>query len=360
MKKHKVIFATIILIACLAIVSVALSGSLPGSAPSRIVSTTTPATTGARSAQPQVAQRRQRPANFLASPLDLNRLTKQADLIVIARVSSIDNQHGTIASLAVDKVVKGEASGTVNVEFQPDAPTAFVSIEQSSFGMFFLSRNANGSYGFAERTYPYLPARVDTTVADEPPLDRVVNVMGQLLLKPGSIHDRRLAAHILRSAQGEQATQLLRQGAKDKDSVVKTHSISALLDRDDIGALEMAESILLHPPANTEQYLLDNVAAALYGIKSPRAIPVLQRLLRATEASTRVNAVAALRHMRAQEAVEALVIALDDNNRDVRYEAVMGLAELSSDPGPLLPAQDTFAENEQHYLNHWKEWARNR
>jgi hypothetical protein len=360
MKNRKVLFGTIILIACLAVVSVALSGSLPGTAPSRTSPTTVPAI-GAQKASPTAQNRReQRLANFIAGILDLRRLTSEADLIVIGRVKSISDQGRAIASLSVDKVVKGDAASSVDVEFQPELPAAYADIESSSAGMFFLSRNANSGFRFVDPKYPYLIARADASLAEQPPLDRVVDIIGQVLLKPGPIEDRRLAVRVLSSAPTEAATELLRQAARDKDVVIRMHSISALLNRDDVETLAIAEPLLLNPPAKTDQYLIDNVSSALAGIKNPRAIPALQRLLRAADSRTRLGAVSALRQMNAQDAIEALVIALGDSNRDVRYEAVIGLAEVTGQKNEWAPAMDTFAQNEQRYLDHWKEWSRTR
>ncbi len=59
------------------------------------------------------------------------------------------------------------------------------------------------------------------------------------------------------------------------------------------------------------------------------------------------------------KAVESLVIALNDNNRQVRYEGVIGLAELTGQD-QWAPAIGTFESDEQKYLDHWKEWARTR
>ena len=63
--------------------------------------------------------------------------------------------------------------------------------------------------------------------------------------------------------------------------------------------------------------------------------------------------------MRVMGAVEGLVIALGDHNRDVRYEGVIGLAELTGQ-NQWAPDTESFASNEQKYLDHWKEWARTR
>jgi HEAT repeat protein len=196
-------------------------------------------------------------------------------------------------------------------------------------------------------------------LSKEEGLERTVNVVGQVLLTSRAAEDRRVAVRVLSSALTNRATELLRQAAKDRDSVVRMQSISALLNRNDIETLAIAERTLLNPPARTEPYLLDNISAALEGIKDPQAIPALQRLLRSSNSRTREGAVSALRQMHVMEAVEGLVIALGDNDRDVRYQGVIGLAELTGQ-NEWAPAIGTFESNEQKYLDHWKEWARNR
>ncbi|MGH9905254.1 MAG: HEAT repeat domain-containing protein, partial [Pyrinomonadaceae bacterium] len=83
------------------------------------------------------------------------------------------------------------------------------------------------------------------------------------------------------------------------------------------------------------------------------------RLLRSSNSRTRWGAASALRQMRVMEAVEGLVIALGDNDRDVRYEGVIGLAEFTGQ-NDWAPDTGSFASDEQKYLDHWKEWARTR
>lgn len=124
-------------------------------------------------------------------------------------------------------------------------------------------------------------------------LERTVNVVGQVLLTSRVAEDRRVAIRVLSSALSDRATEFLQQGAKDTDSVVKMQAISALLNRNDIETLGLAERTLFNPPAGTEPYLLDNISAALEGIKDPRAIPVLQRLLRSPNSRTRFGTVSA-------------------------------------------------------------------
>jgi FOG: HEAT repeat len=315
------------------------------------------------------------PASYIVSPIDLERLTNDADLIVIGRMNSVTERghiSGTadgkqldgermIATLGVEKSVKGDAVGaTVETEFLiPDIPSAYQSIEPFRFGMFFLKRKADGSFRVLDPAYPSVVAPANATLTDKQGLDRTVDIVGQVLLHGKQPEDRRLAVRVLSSVRTAQATELLRQSTKDRDAVTRLQSISALLNLNDVATLDIAERILLNPPAGVDDYLLANISAALEGIKDVQAIPVLQRLLRSSDSRTRLGAISALRQMHDMNAVDSLVIALGDSNRQVRYEAVIGLAELTRQD-QWAPAVGTFETDEQKYLNHWKEWARNR
>lgn len=360
MKNRRIFLGVATLLVALGIVSVSLSGSLRETPKRTNSSATSLASSGDKSSQVMPARAQTAPTSFLAAPLNFEGLTNNADLIIIGHVNSISNAGRATATLGIDKVVKGEVEGrTVDFEFFPNRPS-FVRIQPEVFGMFFLKWNEAGSgYRVLDPTYPAVIAPANAVLSKEGGLERTVNVVGQVLLTSRTAEDRRVAVSVLRGALTDRATELLRQGAKDRDSVVRMQSISALLNRDDIETLEIAEQTLLNPPAGTGQYLLDNISSALEGMKDLRAIPALQRLLQSSNSRTRHGAVSALRQMRVMEAVEGLVIALGDYNRDVRYEGVIGLAEFTGQ-GEWTPDTESFASNEQKYLDHWKEWARTR
>ncbi len=359
MKHRRVLLGVAILLLSLGIVSVSLSGPF-GERLSKPNSVTAPVAPSGNKPSQATARAERTTSHSIVEPLDLERLTNNADLIIIGRVNSISNQGRSIATLSLDKTVKGEANaGTIDVEFSASVPSAYVRIQPQLFGMFFLKQNVNGSYQILDPVYPAVIAPANAVLTTEQGVDRTVNVVGQVLLTARAAEDRQVAVRVLSSARTERATELLRQGVKDKDVVVRMQSISELLNRDDIETLEIAERTLLNPPTGTDPYLLDNISAALERIKDPRAIPALQRLLRSSSIRTRHGAVSALRQMRTMEAVEGLVIALGDNNREVRYEAVIGLAELTGQ-NEWAPATGAFASDEQKYLDHWKEWSRNR
>src|SRR5207248_11756470 len=140
----------------------------------------------------------------------------------------------------------------------------------------------------------------------------------------------------------------------DDDTVVKWQALAALLRRGDISVLDTAEEVLSHPTPKVEKYLRRNVAVSVEGIRDPRAITTLGRLLAAPDVETRRSSAGALRHMHSTAAIEALLVALENRDSGVRYQGVLGLAELSGQQNEWVPSIELFQKDEQHYLAYWK------
>jgi len=82
-------------------------------------------------------------------------------------------------------------------------------------------------------------------------------------------------------------------------------------------------------------------------------------LLGAGSVEVRRSAAHALRNIADSAGVPALVRALDDPDRDVRYYAVTGLAKITGQDD-WLPSLPLFESEEQKYVAHWREWAKKR
>jgi HEAT repeat protein len=74
----------------------------------------------------------------------------------------------------------------------------------------------------------------------------------------------------------------------------------------------------------------------------------------------RRGASAGLRNTRDPAAVEPLTRALHDSDRDVQYQAVIGLAEITGTTGEWAPGYGLFLRAPERYVNHWQEWAKER
>ena len=92
-------------------------------------------------------------------------------------------------------------------------------------------------------------------------------------------------------------------------------------------------------------------------MKTEAAIPILVKLLSAADVEARRAAASSLRHTQSQAALGPLATALQDGDFEVRYLAVIGLAEITGQ-GEWRPLREDFKDNQERYIGHWQQWAK--
>jgi HEAT repeat protein len=111
---------------------------------------------------------------------------------------------------------------------------------------------------------------------------------------------------------------------------VKLTAAAALLAHGDISVLSIAEGTLMEPQATIDGEVRQNLLSAIYeGVNNKKAIPILTRLLDSSDVQVRRVAAMALRNTKSEEAIDDLTLALSDNDFEVRYYGVIGLAEIT-------------------------------
>lgn len=309
--------------------------------------------------------------------LNLPELTSTADLIAAGQVVAVSeegrasiNTQGRpvparrmVATLRAFRVLKGPAgANTVSFVFLvPDVPLGYAGVGAPQFGLFFLRGGPQG-YEVLNPYHPFVVASPDAPVAAEgSDLERVLAEVAHVLNSPQASPDERVrAVSILEGVESPAAEAALKRAAQSLDGPLQLHIAAALLRRNDITTLGLAEKALTEPPQNVEAGLRSKLAYAIRdGVTDPRAVPALARLLGSNEVIVRRSAAAALRHVGDETVIEPLSKALQDGDREVRYQAVLGLAAVTgqSEWGPSL---DLFGKDEQRYLAYWREWAKSR
>lgn len=317
--------------------------------------------------------------NVGASPrpsLDVPALTREASLIAIGRISSIKEQRRTniemvggysipalqmIATLHVDRMIKGRSDKPTLLFrfFILDSDSPYASIDPTQFGMFFLRETQQREYVVLNPYYPFIVAAPEALTTRGSDLDRVVAELAHVITSSRvSQNERSAAIATLDTVKTVAATMALRDVARNNDATLRIQAAGALLGRNDISVMRMVEKILLRP-AESEKPLLGGLAFNLEGVKDPKAIPSLSRLLDAGDIQTRRGAAAALRHTGSPYAIKSLSKGLEDNDMEVRYSAVIGLAEITKQYAHG-PAFGLYMQDEQRYLTYWRNWAENR
>jgi len=313
----------------------------------------------------------------LVPHLDLPRLTDASDLIVVGRVTTVQRDGETVvylqgqalaasswsAEVEVERTLKGKIAGSeVRFNFPvPRAPVGYRGADVGQFGVFFL-RQAENAYQILDPYHPFLVAAPAAPHTEGTPLDQVTAEVAHVFDWPGATgQSRREAVEVLRTLDTPPATAALKTAARDPDPGPRVLAVAALLERGDMAWLDPAASILLSHEQGVDPYLVWRLATAIEAsVKDPRAIPTLVRLLHAPEVPVRRAAAAALRNTRDPAAIGPLTEALDDSDREVRYQGVIGLAEITGADSEWSPAYGTFANNEGRYLTYWRDWTKSR
>jgi len=192
-------------------------------------------------------------------------------------------------------------------------------------------------------------------------LDRLAACVGAVIESTETSPDqKRQAIFVLGETPGATSALLLQSASRLYEPTLRLGAVAAMLLRNDISGLQLAAEALLlpaeGPPSETTQNLLSGISV---GVKNPLAVPTLATLLRQGNDPVRRAAASALVHTASQSAIDALAQALDDGDYQVRYYAVVGLADITGQRD-WRPNTDDFRDREASYLSYWKEWRRAR
>jgi hypothetical protein len=82
----------------------------------------------------------------------------------------------------------------------------------------------------------------------------------------------------------------------------------------------------------------------------------LKELVKCRYPTIRYLAMDAIRKLRAPRTMSFLVAQLDSPDRNVRYDALITLAEITDKGGDFGPTMATFEKDPAEYVNRWKQW----
>lgn len=300
-------------------------------------------------------------------------LVESSSLIVVGRVTSVNkgstvtvglpggaqvSARSFLAALRVDHILKGEP-GEAQLTFEfvlPELPSGrFQAVPDGQYGIFFL-RGKHSGYKPTDSGYPFLPA----VHSFEPPhgsaLNQVTSVLGHVLTSPeAELSDRLRALEALRSLKNNFTTRVLRQAMSASTGDMRLYIAAALVARNDLTGLAPVASALLHS-RGLSKYMVSVLAGSLTGLRDPRSVPALSKLIKSSNGATRRGAVVGLRQSHSTAALAPLSQALNDADVWIRYDAVAGMGEITGQD-KWTPAVGEFLQNQEKYLAHWRQWA---
>jgi len=302
----------------------------------------------------------------------LNQLVNDSDVIVVGEISDMHEIGNTTVLVSgalvrarkmagvvdVQEVLKG-AVRTSRLDIQFAITEKWVGYPSIPSGTRILFLNLAGETSVpANLYYPSLPAVAGTKSTGGTVLDRVVSELVAVLGSASAPVDQKSETIArLEGIATPSVLSALKNAATQNNDTVRLNAVTALLERDEISVLPIAERALLNPDRQLPDYLRHNLSYGIFtGVKSERAIPALSRLLASPETEVRRAAIMALRRSGSHQALNPLTKGLYDSDLQVRYLSVLGLAEITGETN-WETSQEEFSADELRYLRYWRQWA---
>ena len=309
-------------------------------------------------------------------PLDLKSLVAAADEILVgsaSQVRKLEDSTLTVngmvipvkileAELAVELIIKGRPENKIRVTFiMPETFIGYHGIPVASHRIFLLKRR-DSKLEPVSPYYPSLPAAdtVEPGVEHMNAFEQVVMHVAAVFYAPaGDLSDREEALWLLHFVDSPiRLTAFQTASSQDPDLSIRLNAMAELLAAGDSSVLPAVKQVLLNPnPQGIPSWRLDeaqqNLSSALARVKDPQVIPTLTEILKSPDVRVRRAAVSALRNTQSDKALDALLNALHDRDFEVRYWAVVGLAEIMGE-NEWRPLQEAFRSDEPRYIQHWE------
>lgn len=304
------------------------------------------------------------PKANIVTPFNLSKIVDQSDVIGVGNVLEVSDDrprqveilHPYEATVRVDKVLKGSLPSTIKIKLikKANAVRNGKSITQSLYAMFFLKEESPKSYTLTDPTVEALVASDGVSGKEGDALARVIEVLAQVLRSNHSPADQAEAIAALASVNSQASNDALRLVLKSSNEELKLQAEVGLLRHNDVSVLKLVEETLLKPTNQTNAAAIGHLSFAIQlGVRDPSGIPILTRLLTSPNLEVRRAAAHGLRETRAPAAVAPLAAALNDTDQMVRYDAILGLSEITGDRSHA-PSVDTFKRDEKKYLAYWQ------
>ena len=286
-------------------------------------------------------------------------LVEFADLIIVGRVERV-HQTGTgevtfhertytrldfRAEITVDRTIKGNlVPSKFILSYSTPAMDRVGNVAEGglfadTYRVVLLKKTSTG-YVFASPYYASLPASPRSCGPrwgidlGQDAYNEVLQTVLDVLCSSSGVEEKRQAVGFLNWGEDSSATPFLKaaMGLPDvkADPELRTSIISDLLKWKDLTVLSLAEDELFLPSRHTEGYLKSNLLLAASSLDPQISIPLLTRALKLPETEARVGAARFLEYTHSDTALDALLSALDDPDREVQFVVMQSLGNLTS------------------------------
>lgn len=317
--------------------------------------------------------------------LSIAELVHSADLIIAGRIENVrQTGSGDItfsghayrrrdfeAEIRVDEAIKGEFAGSRFI-FSYSTPTTDGSgnvgegnLVSDTFRMVFLKKTRDG-YAFVSPYFPSLPASSTRCgpawqfKLGEDVYHKVLQRILAILCSTSTTVEKRDALTVL-SWEGDSSAASFLKAALSlpevySDPELRTAILADLLKWKDLSVLPSAEDDLFQSSEHVGGALKSNLLLAISSLDPRVSVPLLTRALRLPEPDARIDAARFLEYTNSDSALDGLLSALDDPDRDVQFAAMQSLGNLTSQH-QWRPQTITTDDAWSACMKHWREFG---
>jgi hypothetical protein len=312
-------------------------------------------------------------------------LVHSADLIIAGRVENVrQTGSGDItfsgraysrrdfeAEIKMDETIKGEFAGSRFI-FSYSTPAtdgsgnvAEGNLVSETFRMVFLRKTRDG-YAFAIPYFPSLPASSTRcgptwhTEVGEDAYHKVLQRVLDILCSTSTAEEKREALTVLSWEGDSSAAPFLKAALNlpevNSDPELRTAILADLLKWKDLSVLPSAENDLFRSSEHVGGNLKSNLLLAISSLDPLVSVPLLTRALRLPEPDARTDAARFLEYTNSDSALDGLLSALDDPDRDVQFAAMQSLGNLTNQH-QWRPQTITTDAAWSACMKHWREFG---
>ncbi len=263
------------------------------------------------------------------------------------------------SSVEILNVLKGnEALESIRIQVPVLLPSwgsaSLDGIPGNSIKLLFLRKIDSNVYQVTDPHHPSLPG-IPVSINSIDPFNNVASVECQVASSDSStLNDRLDAIWSLDRVNAPCIVPTLRELDSERVPVLSLTSENELVKRGDTVSLNQAIIDALSTSVENPEYLRGNI---LHGIGEGKfdesAVPMLDELSKSDQVEARLAAARALKNIGTKRCVPSLRSLLGDSSGEVRYVAVIALADIYGMP-KRHPSIPEFRKHEEKYTGYWK------
>jgi len=280
------------------------------------------------------------------------------------------------AGMSVDETIKGR-SAPVSFTFSYSIPAidsvgnvAEGGLAPNTYRVVFLKKTATG-YAFVSPYYPSIPSASKSCGPNwqvqlgEDAYHKVLQGLLDLLCTDSTPEEKQSALFDLNWNEDSSAAPFLRAALNLPDvksnRTLRMSIVSDLLHWKDLSVLPLAEEDLFDQTVRSPFFPKSNLVLAISSLEPQISVPLLARVLKLPEPEERVAAARFLEYTNSETALDILLSALDDHDREVQFAVMQSLGNLTGQHY-WRPNTGT-TESDPHWVSciqHWREFGEQR